>query len=92
MSAFSDTKSEAANASSSLSNDARDDLERRLVRKLDRRMFVMVILYALSNLDRSNMSSARLAGFEKDLHLRGSQYATLLSIIHVGSIVMQVPG
>ncbi|KAG2369173.1 major facilitator superfamily domain-containing protein [Suillus spraguei] len=92
MSAFNDTKSGAANASSSLSNDTRDDLERRLVRKLDRRISVMVILYALSNMDRSSMSSARLAGFEKDLHLRGSQYATLLSIINVGSIVMQVPG
>lgn len=36
-------------------------------------------------------SSARLAGFEEDLHLQGSQYATLLSIIYVGFIIMQVP-
>ncbi|KAG2369174.1 major facilitator superfamily domain-containing protein [Suillus spraguei] len=91
MPACSDTKLEATDTSSCLSNDARDDLERRLVRKLDLRMSIIMILYTLQNIDKSNMN-ARLAGFEADLHLRGSQYATLLSIVYVGFIVMQVPG
>jgi hypothetical protein len=36
-------------------------------------------------------SSARLGGFEKDLHLHGSQYSTILSIVYVGFCIMQVP-
>ncbi|KAG1719831.1 major facilitator superfamily domain-containing protein [Suillus lakei] len=34
----------------------------------------------------------RLLGFEKDLHLQGQQYATTLSILYVGFIIMQLPG
>ncbi|KAG0708666.1 major facilitator superfamily domain-containing protein [Suillus ampliporus] len=70
----------------------RHDLERRLLRKLDLRMCVVVVLNVLSYIDRSNISSARLAGFEQDLHLQGQQYATILSILYVGYILMQVPG
>ncbi|KAG1781975.1 major facilitator superfamily domain-containing protein [Suillus placidus] len=87
MSALSDAKSETADAPSGLPSHARDDLERRLVRKLDLRMFVILLLYALNYVSLS----ARLGGFEKDLHLQGSQYATILSISWVGFIVMQVP-
>ncbi|KAG2365500.1 major facilitator superfamily domain-containing protein [Suillus spraguei] len=60
---------------------ARDDPERRLVRKLDLRMSILLVLHTLN-----------LVGFEKDLHLHGQQYATTLSILYVGYIVMQVPG
>ncbi|KAG1848388.1 major facilitator superfamily domain-containing protein [Suillus tomentosus] len=70
----------------------RDDLERRLLRKLDLRMSIILILYALNLIDRTNISNARLQGFEKDLHLHGEQYATTLSILSVGYITMQVPG
>jgi hypothetical protein len=36
-------------------------------------------------------SNARLVqGFEQDLRLQGQQYATILSILFVGYIVMQV--
>lgn len=91
MSALSDARLEAAHAFSGLPSHARDDLERRLVRKLDLRMSVVLLLYALNYIDRANASSARLGGFEKDLHLQGSQFATILSIIYVGFIIMQVP-
>ncbi|KIK35102.1 hypothetical protein CY34DRAFT_96688 [Suillus luteus UH-Slu-Lm8-n1] len=93
MSALWDAKSETVqvDVASGLSSHARDDLERRLVRKLDLRMSVIVLLYALNYVDRANASNARLAGFEKDLHLHGSQYPTILSIIYVGFCIMQVP-
>ncbi|KAH9904229.1 MFS general substrate transporter [Epithele typhae] len=32
-----------------------------------------------------------MRGFEKDLHLKGQEFATLLSILYVGYIIMQVP-
>jgi MFS family permease len=70
----------------------RNVLEKRLVRKLDLRMSVIVILYTLNMIDRSNVSNARLQGFEKDLHLEGQQYATILSILYVGFIIVEVPG
>ncbi|KAG2130894.1 sugar transporter [Suillus clintonianus] len=70
---------------------ARDDLERRLLRKLDLRMSIIVVIFTLNYIDRSNVSNARLQGFEQDLHLQGQQYATILSILFVGYIIMQVP-
>lgn len=35
--------------------------------------------------------AARLKGFESDLHLVDQQFATLLSILYVGYIIMQIP-
>ncbi|KAG1729529.1 major facilitator superfamily domain-containing protein [Suillus paluster] len=70
----------------------RDDLERRLLRKLDlRTMSIIVVMSALNSIDQTNVSNARLAGYEADLHLEGNQYATILSIAYVGFIVMQLP-
>ncbi|KAG1886167.1 major facilitator superfamily domain-containing protein [Suillus subluteus] len=71
---------------------ARDDLEKRLLRKIDLRMSILLILYTLNLIDTTNISNARLQGFENDLHLHGQQYATTLSILLVGYIIMQVPG
>ena len=36
-------------------------------------------------------SAARLRGLETDLHLKGQEFATLLSILYVGYILMQIP-
>lgn len=35
--------------------------------------------------------AARLQGFEADLHLVGTEFATLLSILYVGYILCQIP-
>ncbi|PCH41496.1 MFS general substrate transporter [Wolfiporia cocos MD-104 SS10] len=71
--------------------EARRKLERRLLWKLDARMFILVIIYILNYIDRNNAGAARLKGFEADLHLEGQQFATLLSILYVGYIIMQIP-
>ncbi len=42
-------------------------------------------------IDRNNASAARLRGFERDLKLEGTQFATILSILYVGYILMQLP-
>ncbi|KAG1723888.1 major facilitator superfamily domain-containing protein [Suillus lakei] len=95
MPALSDAKavdtSDAIDLSTGVPRHARD-AERRLVRKLDLRMSVILVLQTLNLIDRSNVSNARLQGFEKDLHLQGQQYATILSIVFVGLVIMQVPG
>ncbi|KAE9402499.1 MFS general substrate transporter [Gymnopus androsaceus JB14] len=71
--------------------EARRALEKKLVRKVDIRISILIIIYILNYVDRSNISAARLKGLESDLHLEGQQYATLLSILYVGYIIMQVP-
>ncbi|KAG1773215.1 hypothetical protein EV702DRAFT_923704, partial [Suillus placidus] len=55
-------------------------LERRLLWKLDLRMSILVLIYILN--------FVRLV---TDLHLEGQQFATLLSILYVGYIIMQIP-
>ncbi|KAF8627182.1 hypothetical protein AX15_004500 [Amanita polypyramis BW_CC] len=71
--------------------EARKALEKKLLLKLDLRMSIMVVIYILNYIDRNNAAAARLKGFEADLHLRGQEFATLLSILYVGYIIMQIP-
>ncbi|KAG1744349.1 MFS general substrate transporter [Suillus occidentalis] len=70
--------------------EARNKLERKLVRKLDLHMSILVLIYILNYIDRINVSSVR-SELTTDLRLEGQQYPTLLSIFHVGYIIMQVP-
>ncbi|KAF8915919.1 MFS general substrate transporter [Mucidula mucida] len=71
--------------------EARKRLENRLLRKLDRRMSILVLIYILNYIDRNNAAAARLRGFEKDLNLEGSQFASILSVLYVGYLIMQIP-
>ncbi|PHH61947.1 hypothetical protein CDD81_7696 [Ophiocordyceps australis] len=66
-------------------------VEKRLKRKLDARCSLFVLIYILNYLDRNNIAAARLKGLEADLGLSDTQYATCLSILYVGYILMQVP-
>ncbi|KAJ7095339.1 MFS general substrate transporter [Mycena belliarum] len=70
---------------------ARKELETRLLSKLDTRMSILVLIYILNYIDRNNASAARLHGFERDLNLTGSQFASTLSILYVGYLLMQIP-
>ncbi|KAI0089164.1 MFS general substrate transporter [Irpex rosettiformis] len=71
--------------------EARLKLEKKLLRKLDMRMSILIVIYILNYIDRNNASAARLRGFEADLKLEGTQFATILSILYVGYILMQIP-
>lgn len=71
--------------------EARKKLERRLLRKLDLHMLMLVLIYILNFIDRNNVGAARSRGLVTDLHLKGQQFATVLSILYVGYIIMQVP-
>ncbi|RDB22569.1 hypothetical protein Hypma_010246 [Hypsizygus marmoreus] len=71
--------------------EARRKLERRLLWKVDARMSILVVIYILNYIDRNNAGAARLRGFETDLNLKDQEFATLLSILYVGYIIMQVP-
>ncbi|KAJ3510623.1 hypothetical protein NLJ89_g4574 [Agrocybe chaxingu] len=66
-------------------------IEKKLIRKIDLRMSIMIIIYILNYIDRNNAAAARLRGFEADLNLKDNEFATLLSILYVGYIIMQIP-
>ncbi|KAL1937734.1 hypothetical protein VTO73DRAFT_12887 [Trametes versicolor] len=72
-------------------HEARKVMERKLLRKLDLRMSILIVIYILNYVDRNNAGAARLRGFQADLHLQGQEFATLLSILYVGYIIMQIP-
>ncbi|KAJ6614290.1 major facilitator superfamily domain-containing protein [Mycena sp. CBHHK59/15] len=74
-----------------LDSPERRALEKRLLWKLDLRMSILVIIYILNYIDRNNVGAARKRGFERDLHLKGEEFPTLLSILYVGYIIMQIP-
>jgi hypothetical protein len=48
---------------------------KKLLRKLDTHIMpVIIVLYLLSFLDRTNIGNARLAGLEEDLNMTGLDY------------------
>lgn len=69
----------------------RAQVEKSLKRKLDARCSLFILIYIMNYLDRNNIGAARLKGLQKDLNLNDTQYATCLSILYVGYILMQVP-
>jgi MFS family permease len=71
--------------------ERRVEVERSMKRKLDARCSFFIILYIMNYLDRNNIAAARLKGLQDDLNLSYNEYATCLSILYVGYILMQVP-
>ncbi|KAJ0322572.1 hypothetical protein COL922a_013744 [Colletotrichum nupharicola] len=66
--------------------------EKALVRKIDLRIFpVMIVLFILNFIDRNNFANARLSGLEKDLKLTDVQYQTCISVLPSGYVAMQIP-
>lgn len=56
-------------------------MERRIVKKMDCFLVpLMAMLYFLSNLDKSNIGNAELAGLSKDLNLTGNQYGNCVTV------------
>ncbi|KAF1985408.1 MFS general substrate transporter [Aulographum hederae CBS 113979] len=65
-------------------------MEKRVVRKLDRNIMPLVmILYLLAFLDRSNIGNARIAGMTEDLNLDSDAYDWLLTIFYISYIVFE---
>ncbi|KAI8975418.1 major facilitator superfamily domain-containing protein [Mycotypha africana] len=59
--------------------ETKEQIERRLVRKLD------------FSLDRNNIGNARLGSLEKDLNLVGNDYYTALTIFFAGYVLFHIP-
>ncbi|KFY61227.1 hypothetical protein V496_05121 [Pseudogymnoascus sp. VKM F-4515 (FW-2607)] len=81
----------AVGLSSLADPEHRARVEKTLKRKLDSRCALFVLIYIMNYLDRNNIAAARLKGLQDDLKLDNNEYATCLSILYVGYILMQVP-
>jgi hypothetical protein len=76
----------------SYSPEFRQEAERKLVRKIDKRLLpLVVIIYLFNYLDRNSITQARLYGLQKDTHVNGAVYQTAISIFSAGYIAMQLP-
>ncbi|KAI2636770.1 major facilitator superfamily domain-containing protein [Xylaria nigripes] len=65
-------------------------MERRVVRKIDLHLIPLVMsLYLVAFLDRSNIGNAQVAGLSKDLHLSEGQYQWLLTIFYIPYILFE---
>jgi hypothetical protein len=60
--------------------------ERAIVKKADWRVFPMLcVVFGLSLLDRTNISSAYIAGLAQDLRLSGQRYNIALLVFFIGT-------
>ncbi|RFU26355.1 hypothetical protein B7463_g9985, partial [Scytalidium lignicola] len=65
---------------------------KKLLRKIDLRLLPLLIcMYLLNSLDRSNLAQAALGSLEEDLHMKGTDYNLATSILFVGYLLMQLP-
>lgn len=75
-----------------LKSSASAAAERRLVRKLDKRlMSCLFLMIVLNYLDRNALANARVQGVEKTLGLAGSEFNTAISVFFIGYIGLQIP-
>lgn len=85
------TTAQEGGAARRMDPEHRAQVEKSLKRKLDTRCGLFVLIYIMNYLDRNNIAAARLRGLQDDLKLDNTQFATCLSILYVGYIIMQVP-
>ncbi|CAK7199872.1 hypothetical protein SEUCBS139899_002558 [Sporothrix eucalyptigena] len=75
-----------------LSDNEREQLNKKLVRKLDYAILPIVgVLYILNYIDRQNLGAAKLQGITTDLKITTTQFATAVSILFVGYLPFQIP-
>ncbi|KAJ4399439.1 hypothetical protein N0V91_009448 [Didymella pomorum] len=68
-------------------------LNKSVLRKLDWKFLPCITFMLLMNyLDRINVSNARLAGMQEDLHMTDVEWSAGISLFYVGYIISQVPG
>lgn len=66
--------------------------DKKVLRKVDTRLLpILVGMYLLNFLDRSNLAQARQGTLEEDLGMSGTDFNLATSIFFVGYLVMQIP-
>ncbi|KJZ77226.1 hypothetical protein HIM_03547 [Hirsutella minnesotensis 3608] len=66
--------------------------QRKIIARVDRRLVVTVgLMYCISLMDRTNMSSAALAGMNVDLQLQGNRYNIANLVFFITYVLFQPP-
>ncbi|KAF7533561.1 hypothetical protein G7054_g6958 [Neopestalotiopsis clavispora] len=66
--------------------------QKKAIRKVDFRLIPMLLfLYLITYLDKTNIGNAKIEGLLTDLHMTGEQYNIALSIFFVPYILAEVP-
>lgn len=61
-----------------------DEARNKVLRKVDWRLIPMLlILYLITYVDKTNIGNAQIEGLNKSLHLTGTQYNVALSIFFI---------
>ncbi|KAM4064508.1 major facilitator superfamily protein [Hirsutella rhossiliensis] len=84
----------AADESSHVDDDdsMTPDEQRRIIRRVDRRLVLTVgALYCVSLMDRTNMSAANIAGMSTELHLQGYRYNIANLVFFIPYVLFQPP-
>lgn len=66
--------------------------ERKLIREADWRLLpCLTLLYALSFIDRTSISNARIVGMTEDLDLYGNRYNIVLMVFFITYTLFEIP-
>lgn len=72
--------------------DNEKHLDKKLVRRIDFHLLPwLCLLYALSLIDRTNISSAKIAGMSEDLNLIGNRYSVALVVFFATYLLSELP-
>ncbi|KAI1413650.1 major facilitator superfamily MFS-1 [Hypoxylon sp. FL1857] len=83
---------EKASSSEALGDDVDEAEGKRIIRRIDLRLVVVVgCMYCISLMDRTNLSAAAVAGMLTDLDMVGNRYSIVTLVFFVTYIVFQTP-
>lgn len=67
-------------------------IDKRVTRKIDLLLMPpLVALFILNFLDRNNVSTAKVGGMTKDLHMTNQEFSTVVAVLFAGYISLQIP-
>ena len=79
---------------STYSSPAENLLERKLLLKLDLHVMpILIFLFLISFVDRTNIGNAKIQGMEKSLHMnpKGHGFSIALSAFNVSLVLFEIP-
>lgn len=77
---------------SSWENEYTPEEQKRIIRRIDRRLVTTVgFMYCVSLMDRTNLSAANIAGMMEELNLVGNRYSIVTLVFFVTYVVFQPP-
>ncbi|SCO84588.1 related to putative tartrate transporter [Fusarium oxysporum] len=73
-------------------NNFPEERKKAVIRKVDWRLIPMlVLLYLIAYLDKTNIGNAKIEGMTDDLHLKGIEYNIVTAIFFIPFVLCEVP-